>query len=109
MDDKNVIDKTINNKFNIDTTSIDIEAWVKNFKPRSKKELLALDTAKALGDLKNLGLYLSYCRKYPEDLIRKTLGIVKELPIERIRKSRGALFNYLVQKHGKGKKDNIGN
>jgi hypothetical protein len=109
MNDKNVIDKTINNKFHIDTSSIDIEAWVRNFKPMSKKDLLALDTAKALGDMKNLGLYLSYCRRYPEGLIRKVLGIVKELPPEKIRKSRGALFNYLVQKHGNGKTDNSGN
>ena len=105
MNDKNTIDKTIYNKSDIDTHSIDIDGWVRQFKPRSKKDLLALDVARALDDTKNLGLYVSYCRKYPEDLIRKILGIVKEFPPERIRKSKGALFNYLVKKYGKSKTD----
>ena len=94
------IDKSINNQY-----GIDIEGWAKNFTPKSKEELLALDTAKALDDMKNLGLYISYCRKYPEDVIRKILGVVREIPPERIKKSRGALFNYLVQKHGKERTD----
>ena len=101
MSNKNIIDKSIYKKSHIDIRSIDIEKWVRNFEPRTKKDLLALDVAKALDDMKNLGLYISYCRKYPEDLIRKILGIVKEFPPEKIRKSKGALFNYLVQKHGK--------
>jgi len=99
------IDVSIYNKYSIDNRSIDVDDWVKNFKPKNKKDLLALDTAKALGDVKNLGLYISYCRKYPEDLIRRTLGIVKEFPPHKIRKSRGALFNYLIQKHGKEETD----
>ncbi|MCL4873542.1 hypothetical protein KJ039_05630 [bacterium] len=71
----------------------------KEFKPRTEKELLAMDLAEALNDTKNLPLYLSYCNKYPEQLLRRGLSEVKELPREKIRKSRGALFNYLVQKY----------
>ena len=78
-----------------------MEAWIKNFEPRSKEELLAMDVATALKDLPNLALYLSYSKKYPEHLVRRTLARVREIPDAKIRKSRGALFNYLIQKYGK--------
>lgn len=66
-----------------------------------KSKELAMDIAAALADQENLALYISYCRKYPIWLLRKVLGEVKEIPAERIKKSRGALFNYLVQKYAK--------
>jgi hypothetical protein len=78
----------------------DLPEWVKNFKPQSKQELLALDLARALGDLPNLACYILLARKYPEYLIRKTLAVVKAVPPQKIRKSRGALFNYLIKKYG---------
>ena len=83
-----------------------MEKWIKKFKPKTKEELLALDTASALFDLENLALYLSYAKKYPEMLMRKILGKVKEIPDGKIKKSRGALFNYLMQKHGGAKAKN---
>ena len=83
-----------------------MEKWIKKFKPKTKEDLLALDIASGLHDLENLALYLSYCKKFPEPLIRKTLGKVKEIPDKKIRKSRGALFNYLIQKHGGQKPEN---
>ena len=78
----------------------------KEFKPKTKEELLAQDLAKELNDYKNLPLYLYYCRKYPEPLIRKALGEVKETPPERIKKSKAALFNYLVKKYAQSKSAN---
>jgi hypothetical protein len=78
-----------------------MEEWIKDFKPKTREELLALDLAHAFNDLENLALYISYCNKYPEHLIRKTIAIVNEIPAHKIRKSRGALFNYLIQKYGK--------
>ncbi|WKZ32794.1 MAG: hypothetical protein QY316_12945 [Thermodesulfobacteriota bacterium] len=89
-------------KSDIDNRNFEPE---KGYKPRTEKELLAMDLAEALNDTKNLPLYLSYCNKYPEQLLRRVLGEVKELPREKIRKSRGALFNYLVQKYA-NKQDN---
>ena len=80
-----------------------MDEWIKYFKPKTKKEFLALGVAKELGDIKNLALYLSYCKKYPENLINKTLIKVNEIPISKIKKSRGALFNYLIQKYAKEK------
>ena len=77
-----------------------MEEWIQSFKPQTKEELLALDLARALDDLPNLACYISLAKKYPEYLIRRTLAIVKNVPAEKIRKSRGALFNFLVKKHG---------
>jgi len=89
-------------KSDIDNRNFEPE---RGFKPQTEKELLAMDLAEALSDTRNLPLYLSYCNKYPEQLLRRVLGEVKELPREKIRKSRGALFNYLVQKYA-NKKNN---
>jgi len=69
------------------------------FSPKTKEELLALDLANALNDYQGLPLYLSYAKKYPESLLRQVLGEVKEIPLEKIKKSRGALFNHLVRKY----------
>lgn len=71
----------------------------KGFRPKTREELLALDLAEALKDYQALALYLSYVKKYPEWVLRKVLGEVKEIPIEKIKKSKGALFNYLIQKY----------
>ena len=87
-----------NNNYNID-----MDEWIKNFSPKTKKEFLAIKIAKELGDIKNLALYLSYCKKYPENLIIRAFQKVNEIPISKIKKSRGALFNYLIQKYAREK------
>jgi hypothetical protein len=61
-----------------------------------------------LNDSKGLALYLSYTKRYPESLLRKALGEVKEIPLEKIKKGRAALFNYLVQKYVKEASKNPG-
>ena len=76
----------------------------KGFAPKPKEELLALDLADELNDRKNLSLYLHYARCYPESFLRRVLGEVKEIPIERIKKSKAALFTYLVKKYAKNKR-----
>lgn len=96
-------DKDINNidRINdrIDIDSIDSQ---NEFNPLlTKEELLARDLAAGLDDKANLGFYLSVCRKYPERVLRGIYSQVKEIPLNKIRKSRGALFNYLIQKHDK--------
>jgi len=99
---------TNNNKRTRNINNIDIENKnlsnrnvLKGFKPKSRQELLASDLADALNDHQGLALYLSYARRFPEALLRKVLGEVKEIPSEKIRKSRGALFNHLVRKYAK--------
>ena len=76
------------------------------FKPKSRRERLALDLAEALNDHKGLALYLSYSKRYPESLLRRVLGEVKEIPDEKIKKSRGALFNHLIQKYAQKTSEN---
>lgn len=69
---------------------------------------LAMELADALNDRRNLGLYISFSRKYPESLLRAVIRDVLEIPSCKIRKSRAALFNYLMQRHEKRNIDNTG-
>ncbi len=96
----NKITRNINN---IDKGKIlNVEsATCKGFKPRTKEELLALDLAEALNDCKGLPLYLSYVKKYPDYLLRESLGKALEIPEGKIKKSRAALFNHLVRKEAR--------
>jgi len=71
-----------------------------------KEEILAGDLAEGLDDELNFAFYLSVARRYPEDFLRKVYSHVKEIPLNKIKKSRGALFNYLVQKYENRGKDN---
>lgn len=63
----------------------------------SAEERLAYRVAEGLGDMKNLRLYKSYCRRYPAEMILKAYVRAKEPTPDKIKKSRGALFNFLVQ------------
>jgi hypothetical protein len=65
------------------------------------EERLARQVAEGLDDLENLALYRSYCRRFPADLILKAYVRAREPTPDRIRKSRGALFNFLVQLYAK--------
>ncbi len=67
----------------------------------TREELLARDLAAGLNDEANLGFYLSVCRKYPEEILWMIYGQVKQFPARKIKKSKGALFNYLIQKYAK--------
>ena len=71
----------------------------------TREELLAYDLSQALNDRNGLALYLSYSKRFPESLLRQTLGEVMEIPQEMIKKSRAALFNYLISKHDKTNKN----
>ena len=71
----------------------------KSSRPRTRQEALALHIARVLKDEKNLKLYLSYSRRYPESILLRAFAQAKETPNHNIRKSKGALFNYLVKKY----------
>lgn len=106
------IDKSINNKLNIDIDKENPPASTSGhhspigYEVKTKTELLALDLATTLDDIQALPLYISYARKYPEHFLRRILGVVREIPPEKVKRSRGALFNFLVQKHGRQNKNN---
>jgi biotin operon repressor len=70
-----------------------------NVRPRTKEELTAHDIAKAFNDQKNLPKYLWYAGRYPESLLRQIVAEVMQTPSQRIKKSRAALFSYLVRHH----------
>lgn len=62
----------------------------------TNEELLASDIAHNLDDQRNIATYRSYAHTYPESFLRKILSEVKCTPHHKIKKSRSALFNYLV-------------
>lgn len=68
-----------------------------SFSPQTSEELLALDIAESFQDKENLALYLNFCKKYPEPIIRRAWGEVKETPAQKIKKSQGAYFTFLVK------------
>lgn len=70
-----------------------------SFVPTTRQELLALDLAKGLGDPDGLGLYLAFADKHSESVLRRVLAEIRELPADKIKRSRGALFNHIIQKH----------
>ena len=92
-----------NNDINNDDKKM--KKYEKEFIPRTREELLAYDLSQALNDRNGLALYLSYSKRFPESLLRQTLGEVMEIPQEMIKKSRAALFNYLISKHDKTNKN----
>ena len=65
----------------------------------SREELLASDIAEMLDDQRNFRRYLSYARRYPESVLREFLSQALQTPSHRIRKSRAALFAYLVKQY----------
>ena len=83
---------------------------LKEGKPKTREECLALDLAESLYDKKSLGVYLNYAKKYPESLLRDTLSEVKEMALDdQIKKSRAALFTHLLKKHVQETANNTGN
>jgi len=97
----NKLTKNINNIVNEDKNFLNSKDSFKGFRLKTKEELLALDLAGALRDRKSLSFYLKLSKSYPEDLLRQILGEVKELPDQKIKKSRAALFNHLIQEYAK--------
>jgi hypothetical protein len=67
-----------------------------------QKEDLATELAEKLGELESLELFRSFADRYSEQLLRKTLNDVLSVPSEKIKKSRAALFTYLIKKHARG-------
>ena len=65
------------------------------------QERLAHRVAEGLNDLKNLALYRSYCRRFPPAIILTAYTRAREVHPDKIKVSRGALFNFLVRLHGR--------
>ncbi len=65
----------------------------------SPEERLARDLAEGLNDLQGWRHYLAYAQRYPEPLLRRLLGQVREDPSSSVRSNRGPLFHYLLPKY----------
>lgn len=78
-------------------------------RPLTKREYLARTIAQSLNDPDRISLYLQYCKKYPLALIFRALAEAKSFPQEKIKKSRAALFFYLIKKYAHEQKQNPGN
>lgn len=74
---------------------------MKNYEPHEIK--LANEIADSLKDRDALPFYLSLTRKYHENHLRNILAKVMSIEESQIRKTRGALFTYLInQRYGNG-------
>lgn len=65
-----------------------------------QSDTLAHEIADTLNDFNALPLYKSYTEKYSHTFLRDTLATVMSIPSNRIRRTRGALFTFLVQNNG---------
>jgi hypothetical protein len=57
---------------------------------------LANEIAEVLKDRDSLTLHLQYTRKYKEEFLRRILNKVMSLPEDKIRRSRAALYTFLI-------------
>ena len=60
---------------------------------------LANQLAQDLGEPEEIGLYRVLVKRYSEDLIHRALEETLKIPMEKIRKSRGAVFLFLLKKY----------
>jgi len=91
---------------NFGESNLKASGW---FEPRNREELLAWDLAEGLNDFKGLPFYLSLSRRFPEPLLRGFLSQARQIPAEKINKSRAALFNHLIQKYAQENSKNHSN
>jgi hypothetical protein len=59
---------------------------------------LANEIAATLNDWDAVPLYCKYARMYQEPFLREKLAKVMSIPSEKIKRSRGALFTFLIER-----------
>lgn len=69
---------------------------------------LAYEIASALEEPTNQPYFEEMCRRYPDHIIQRSLVEAQAFPAEKIKKSRGALFAYLVKKYAHEKQSSAG-
>ena len=60
---------------------------------------LANEIADTLKDRDSITLHLQYVRKYKEEFLRKTLAKVMAMDESKIRRSRAALYTFLISQN----------
>jgi hypothetical protein len=74
----------------------------------ARQAMLAMNLAESLEDSSGIPRYRMLCQRYPEELLKKILAEVVAVPAIKIRKSRAALFTYLLRHHVQGAAKNPG-
>jgi hypothetical protein len=74
-----------------------VQEVVDNSKLPTKREHLGFMIADTFNDLAQVKIYINYCKKYPLRVIHRAFSEAKGFPEERIKKSRAAIFFYLVK------------
>lgn len=62
----------------------------------SDERKLANEIADTLKDRDSITMHLQYVRKYKEEFLRRILNKVMALPESKIRRSRAALYTFLI-------------
>ena len=65
----------------------------------TREGLLARDLSEGLNDAKSIRFYFSMALEHSEQFLREIYRKVMETPQHKIKKSRGALFVFLVKKY----------
>lgn len=60
---------------------------------------LAFELAEKLHDRNSMSQYLIMCQKYKPSFLKDVLTEALKTPSKKIKKSRGALFTYLVKRY----------
>ena len=70
-----------------------------NFIPRNPTDALALEIARAFGDEIRLPFYKQVCSTHNHSHIYRAFKDTLRTPLHKIKKSRRALFIYLIRKY----------
>jgi len=65
----------------------------------TREGMIAKELAEGLDDTKNIRYYFSVALNHSERYLMEVYRKVQETPIQNIKKSRGALFTYLIKKY----------
>lgn len=67
--------------------------------PNTKQEYMTQLIARTFNDEGKLQLYRTYCKKYSLNLIERAFAEARSYPTDRIKKSRAAIFFYLIKQY----------
>jgi len=73
-----------------------------NSEQESHEIKLANEIAAILKDQDSIAMHLQYVRRYKEDFLRKVLSKVMSIEESKIRRSRAALYTFLINQNSHG-------
>jgi hypothetical protein len=67
--------------------------------PKTRQEYMAQLIAQTFNDEEKLKMYRTYCKKYSLSLIERAFAEARSYPADHIKKSRAAIFFYLIKQY----------